>query len=212
MTSEIKKWDSLKAEYLRKVEKVLSSVKHPRRKEVLEDVRSHLDRRFAELEPQQRSWENFQAIITQMGPVSDYAELLDADAIVPGRAIWQKYLWWLGLAAIVVIAAILLLMARPDNNAGYIVTFEPFDPFAPQTARELLDAFNENHPEGIRTHHFRTGIHGGKLQGRIVVDTGIGKQALVDMIGRPRNTFRAGPTVTDSGSGQRSLYCNIQTC
>jgi hypothetical protein len=49
MTPENKKWDALKAEYLRKVQKALSSVRHPRGKEVLEDVSSHLDRRFAEL-------------------------------------------------------------------------------------------------------------------------------------------------------------------
>ena len=62
MTSENKTnktWDSVKAEYLRQVEKALSSVKHPRSKEVVEDVGSHLDRRFAELEPQQQTWEDF---------------------------------------------------------------------------------------------------------------------------------------------------------
>ena len=67
MTSENQTWGSLKAEYLRTVEKALSSVKSPRSKEVLDDVRSHLDRRFAELEPNQHTWENFQTIITEMG-------------------------------------------------------------------------------------------------------------------------------------------------
>jgi len=111
MTSESKKWDSLKAEYLRKVEKALSSIKHPRSKEVLEDVCSHLDRRFAELEPQQQTWENFQAIITEMGPASDYAELLEPAAGQQRRSVPLKYLLWIGLAAVVIIAAILLPMA-----------------------------------------------------------------------------------------------------
>ena len=111
MTSESKKWDSLKAEYLRKVEKALSSIKHPRSKEVLEDVRSHLDRRFAELEPQQQTWENFQAIITEMGPASDYAELLEPAAGQQRRSVPLKYLLGIGLAAVVIIAAILLPMA-----------------------------------------------------------------------------------------------------
>ena len=78
MTSENKTWDALKAKYLHQVERALSSVRHPRRKEVLEDVRCHLEQRFAELEPDRQTWENFQAIITEMGPASDYAELLDA--------------------------------------------------------------------------------------------------------------------------------------
>ncbi len=76
MTSQGKTWDRLKAEYLRRVEKTLSSVKHPRSRDVLDDVRSHLDRRFAELDPAQRNYKNLQAIITEMGPASDYAELL----------------------------------------------------------------------------------------------------------------------------------------
>jgi len=109
MTSENKEWDSLKAEYLRQVAKALSSVKHPRSKEVLEDVRSHLDRRFAELEPKQQTWENFQAIITEMGPASDYAELLEPAGPQPSRSVPTKYLLWIALAAVVVIAAAILL-------------------------------------------------------------------------------------------------------
>lgn len=109
MTSENKEWDSLKAEYLRQVAKALSSVKHPRSKEVLEDVRSHLDRRFAELEPKQQTWENFQAIITEMGPASDYAELLEPQAAPPGPHVQRQYLVWIGLAVVVVIAAAILL-------------------------------------------------------------------------------------------------------
>ena len=77
MTSETKTWDSVKSEYLKRVAKALSSVKHVRSKEVLEDVRSHLDRRFDELKPEEQTWENFQTIITEMGPASDYAELLE---------------------------------------------------------------------------------------------------------------------------------------
>ncbi|MHC4556229.1 MAG: hypothetical protein ACYS80_02870 [Planctomycetota bacterium] len=182
MTSETKKWDSLKSEYLRQVEKSLSLVRHPRTKDILEDVTSHLDQRFAELESQQQTWENFQAIITEMGPASDYAELLDTGPTQSSQAAWPKHLLWLGLAAIVVVGAILLLMTMPDNKVGYIVTFEPVDPFEPQTARELLDAFNENHPHGIRTHHFRTGVHGYKLQGHICVDTKAAKIAIIDML------------------------------
>lgn len=109
MTSENKKWENLKAEYLSKVEKALSAVKHPRGKEVLEDVSSHLDSRFAELEGDQHTWENFQTIITEMGPASDYAELLEPDTATTRRNISPKYLLLLGLILIGTAAAIILL-------------------------------------------------------------------------------------------------------
>lgn len=79
MTASEKQWQCVKADYIRNIEKALSSVNHPRIKEVLDDVASHLDRRFAELGENQQTWENFQAIITDMGPPSEYAELLDTD-------------------------------------------------------------------------------------------------------------------------------------
>ncbi len=182
MTSESRKWETLKAEYLRKVEKALSSVKHPRSREVIEDVRSHLDRRFAELGPQEQTWEDFQTILTEMGPASDYAELLDTRAPSAGPAIGLKHLWWLGLAAVVIIAAILLSMARPARAAGYIVKFKPAGEFRPVTARGLLEAFNENHPSGVRTHHFRTQVKDDNLTGYICVDTEAAKNAIVSML------------------------------
>jgi len=182
MTAENRKWESLKTEYLRKVEKALSSVKHPRGKEVIEDISSHLDRRFAELEPQEQTWEDFQRIITEMGPASDYAELLDAQAVSAGPAIGVKHLWWLALAGIIIIAAILLPRARPDEIAGYIVKFEPVGRFKPVTARQLLDAFNENHPRGVRTHHFRTQVRGDKLIGYICVDNEGARDAIASML------------------------------
>jgi serine protease AprX len=110
MTAKNKTWDSVKADYLRQVEKALYSVRHPRSKEVLEDVRSHLDRRFAELEPAEQTWENFQSIITEMGPASDYAELLNPDIASQGRNVSRKHLWWAGIAGVAIIAVAILLL------------------------------------------------------------------------------------------------------
>ena len=191
MTLENKTWDSLKTEYLRQVAKALSSVKHSRSKDIIEDVRSHLDRRFAELEPQQQTWENFQTIITEMGPASDYAELLDPDAAPPKRHVRRKYLLWISLVVIIVTAAILLPMAI-SPKVGYIVTFKPVPPFEPQTAKELLSAFNENHPPNIRTHHFRTRIRGNILEGLIYVDAEAGRDAIVNMIDKSEKLNLAG--------------------
>jgi len=72
-------WCEVKADYLKRVEQALSAVRHPRSFEILADVSGHLDRRFAEIGPQERTWENFQKIITEMGPPSDYAELISQD-------------------------------------------------------------------------------------------------------------------------------------
>lgn len=108
MYSQGKTWDKLKAEYLHQVEKALASVKCPRIGQVIEDVRSHLDRRYAELELGQRTSENFQEIIAQMGPPSDYAELLAQDTTPPSRKVWRRCLLGAGFAAIIIVAVILL--------------------------------------------------------------------------------------------------------
>jgi hypothetical protein len=69
-------WCEVKVDYLKRLEQALSVARHPRSFEILADVSSHLDRRFAELEPQNRNWENFQKIATEMGPPSEYTELV----------------------------------------------------------------------------------------------------------------------------------------
>jgi hypothetical protein len=79
MSSELKRWEGLKAEYLRQVEKAVSSVKHPRARDVLEDVQSHLDQRFTDLGSDRQTLENMKAILDEMGPAADYAELLDTE-------------------------------------------------------------------------------------------------------------------------------------
>lgn len=304
MTSENKPWESVKTDYLLEVEKALSSVRHPRKREVLEDVRSHLDRRFAELKPDEQIWENFQAIITEMGPASDYAELLESDTTATARGTRQKHVLWVTLVVSVVVIAITLLtlavfpkvseadrrlasliselsdpnaprfvalntiidlgsaavptliqemktnhnwqipkalgaigdrrailplieklekssysptrevvgealeritgekfgtskekwrmwwqehqqkMSAQDESAikTYIVTFKPAALFVPQTAGELLDAFNENHPRGVRTHHYRTEVRDNSLIGYICMDTKAARDAVVTML------------------------------
>ena len=72
-------WCEVKADYLERLEQALSEARHPRSFEILGEVSNHLDRRFVELEPQQKTWENFQKIATEMGPPSEYAELISED-------------------------------------------------------------------------------------------------------------------------------------
>jgi len=110
MTSENKLWEDIKTRYLEQVRKALSSSKHPRSKEILEDIRGHLDRRFAELEPHQQTWEDFQKIILEMGPASDYSELLETGAASPRK---KPLYYYLLLAALVVVLIVLLLRTFP---------------------------------------------------------------------------------------------------
>lgn len=115
-----KQWDKVKTDYLRQVKKILSSVKASRRIEILEDVSSHLDARFAELKPEQQSWENFQKIIAEMGPPSDYAELLGAGQAPEKQTVSNKFLLSVILALIAITAAMIILpMALKKGEKAY---------------------------------------------------------------------------------------------
>ncbi|UCD51506.1 MAG: tetratricopeptide repeat protein [Phycisphaerales bacterium] len=125
MTSESKTWQQLKAHYLGQVEKALASVRHPRARDVLEDVGAHLDRRRAELAPEQQTAENLRAIIADMGPPADYAELLEPDGAAARAGVRARPIWWGALAgAVVMVLAVVVIVAvrgaprPPDRVAG----------------------------------------------------------------------------------------------
>ncbi|MHC4477274.1 MAG: HEAT repeat domain-containing protein [Planctomycetota bacterium] len=133
MTSESKTWASVKSKYLREAERALSSVRHPRIKEVLSDVSAHLDRRFAELEPHEQNWESFQNIITEMGPPADYAELLDPGSDRTGRRAGGKYAAAVVVGAVVLVGAVLLAVFAGDNQ-----------PAGPNSQTAFPDTLNED--------------------------------------------------------------------
>jgi hypothetical protein len=120
MTLENKKWEDIKADYMQKVEKALSKIKNHRKKEVLDDVSAHLDRRFAELEEDNQTWENFQAIVTEMGPPSDYAELLEPSIPLSIKTSNKKNAFFIAAAAIVIIVFIILLNVLPRKPKSII--------------------------------------------------------------------------------------------
>jgi len=181
MTSEDKMWENLKAEYLRRVEKALSSVRHPHVEEVLGDVRSHLEQRFAGLKADQRTRKDLEGIIAEMGPASEYAELLSSDTVPPAQRTWRKYLIPSGLI-IVIIAGVVLVPMVLSPTAGYIVKFEPVAPFQPQTAKELLKAFNDEVKFRVTTHHFRTEVKRNMLTGYICTNTKADKGAIATIL------------------------------
>lgn len=112
MTAENKTWQQLKANYLGQVEKALASVRHPRARDVLEDVGAHLDRRRAELAPEHQTGENLRAIIADMGPPADYAELLEPEGRAGRTSGRARPIRWLAPAgAVVVVLAIVVFIA-----------------------------------------------------------------------------------------------------
>ncbi len=72
-------WQRLTARYLQRVEKALERTGHPRRGEVLEDVKAHLDRLYEELSLAERTPQRMEAIIQEMGKPAEYAEMLAPD-------------------------------------------------------------------------------------------------------------------------------------
>lgn len=68
MSDAEKKWREMRDEYLQQIEAELTAVRRPRKKELLADVRDHLERRFEELELSQRTDRRFKEILEEMGP------------------------------------------------------------------------------------------------------------------------------------------------
>jgi hypothetical protein len=109
--TEVVMWSEVKADYLKRVEQALSAARHPRSFEILSDVGSHLERRFSELEPEQRTWESFQKIITEMGPPSEYAELVGTDNIAGKTPLLSKFTAAITLILIAVAVGMIFLPA-----------------------------------------------------------------------------------------------------
>ncbi|MHC4739739.1 MAG: HEAT repeat domain-containing protein [Planctomycetota bacterium] len=146
MTSESNAWETLKAEYLNKVKKALSPVKHPHMAEVLEDVQSHLDQQFAALESDEQSRKNMEDIISEMGPAGEYAELLTSNAVPLARKVRPKYLLYLSITGIVVAISILLaivIFTTDDSLPKTTWNCLPLLDFGTRTALGHFEQFYE---------------------------------------------------------------------
>jgi uncharacterized membrane protein len=109
-------WTEVKADYLKRVEQALSAVRHPRSFEILADIGGHLERRFAELVPGEHTWESFQKIITEMGPPSDYAELIGANNIAGKTPLLSKFTVAITLILIAVATGMIILPKALRRN------------------------------------------------------------------------------------------------
>ncbi|MBL7215104.1 MAG: hypothetical protein ISS71_05450, partial [Phycisphaerae bacterium] len=77
MTSPRQQWNQICNDYLAKVKDALRHAAEHERQQILDEVTFHLEKRFEELNPDEQTWENMQNIITDLGPVEDYAALLE---------------------------------------------------------------------------------------------------------------------------------------
>lgn len=131
MTSANSQWDATRNEYLAKIEQALQDAPGSERKQILGDVTFHLDKRFDELGPEEQTWENIQQIITEMGPVEDYAELLDQ----PIKQIPKRFglgFWIITFGVLAVLLTALFMPALPSS------LFEAKRPCVVETSPETL--------------------------------------------------------------------------
>jgi len=99
-------WQDMKEGYLCQVEAALIMTDKTARQNILNDVEEHLDRRYAELSPERKNRERFEAIIADMGPAEDYAELLTSKAVSRG----MKYVPHKGLIFLNRLATVFYLL------------------------------------------------------------------------------------------------------
>jgi hypothetical protein len=112
---ENKTWEAVKQNYLQQVDAAIKEAGHSKTQEILDDVKSHLEQKYSELAPDEQTWEKFQKIITDMGPASDYAELLAENGrSVPGNsAADRRFVFFgLGILGIIAITAVAIWMIR----------------------------------------------------------------------------------------------------
>ncbi len=90
MTTSEKTWVSARDNYLRQVREALKASKYPGAKSIIEEVQQHLESRYSELPPESRNWEGYQQVITEMGPPSDYVDLLGIGKLKRRIIRWKK--------------------------------------------------------------------------------------------------------------------------
>ena len=80
MTGDRERWDEISGRYVDEVEAALAGVDHPRKGEVIANLREHLAEKYVALPDGDRSTERFACLLEAMGPPKEYAELLSGEA------------------------------------------------------------------------------------------------------------------------------------
>jgi hypothetical protein len=113
MKRENQQWDFIRNDYLSKIQEALQGAADYERRQILDEVAVHLDQRFDELSVEEQTWENMQAIITEMGPVEDYAALLEEKPLKITPKHRSPLLWILGTILFIALLIPLCDMSYP---------------------------------------------------------------------------------------------------
>ncbi|HPB30224.1 MAG TPA: hypothetical protein PLB62_02105 [Candidatus Sumerlaeota bacterium] len=98
------------------------------------------------------------------------------------RIISNQVLIVLTLCVSLALAASAQTPVTQNSSQTHIVAFDAINPSQIIGDRELLAAFNKVHPQGVRTHHFKTQTIGIALVGYICVDGDEGMRAVVEAL------------------------------
>jgi hypothetical protein len=136
MKPENPQWQQIRNDYLAKVEQALAAAPPSERRQILDEVTVHLDRRFAELAPDEQTWEAMQAIIIDMGPAADYAELLEEKSALALPSRRKSTVYW--IAACLAVISLLSIIA-----SGSYLLYKKFQtperPVVIQTSPQTLE-------------------------------------------------------------------------
>ncbi|HOK66712.1 MAG TPA: hypothetical protein PK054_09880 [Anaerohalosphaeraceae bacterium] len=137
MNDTEKRWRQMRDEYLQQIEAELTSIQHPRKKELLADIREHLERRYEELDPSQRTDSRLQEILEEMGPAEEYAELLkqpssgktELETVSPAFRFLNHFLTGVFVIVLVSVVGYKLHTAdikpQPDPLQDFILSYQP---------------------------------------------------------------------------------------
>ena len=164
-------WEQMKAAYLRDVRQALARTPARGSRDIIAEVKSHLEQRFAELLPEQHGPEVYAQIIEDMGPVDEYGEWL-----VPAQTVGieaRRRMWPVGLlvGAVILVGGGFLWWHTMPPPVAYIIRFAAAEDYPVETVRQLLKAFNDEVQFRVKTHHYRPQIVGGRVYGAIAVDS-----------------------------------------
>lgn len=132
MKPENSQWQQIRNDYLAGIEQALTGAPADERRQILDEVAVHLGRRFEELEPGEQTWEAMQAIVTDMGPVEDYAALLEEKAVMPPSPSKRALIFWgIGCLLLLILVGffglsrLLLHQLRQDARRPVVVATSP---------------------------------------------------------------------------------------
>ena len=115
MKSTEQQWEQIRDEYLKKVQNTLQGASEQERRQIFEELTFHLQKRFEELSPDEQTWENMQNIIIEMGPVEDYAGLLEEKSALRETKRKPSVAFW--ISGCIVLALILGLLGFYGHSA-----------------------------------------------------------------------------------------------